>query len=192
MYFMLETRSDLAFSINKLAQYCASPTDRHWKEVKRILSVVKGSEEVKRILENREQCGIPKAMVVGYFDCAYMDDTNDRHLTMAYIFFMARSPVSWYSKKQIVGALSTTEAEYLSGTEVMKDVVWFRLFLADLVVCMTKIIPVQLRGNNQSANALAKNPEYHAKRSIYTGVSASLQRWWNKVKLRFNISRLQK
>ena len=71
--------------------------------------------------------------------------------------------ISWYSKKQKVVALSTTEAEYLSGTEATKEAVWLRSFLSELGVCITKIVPVQLRRDNQSANALTRNPEYHAK-----------------------------
>lgn len=90
---MLGTRPDLAFPIYKLAQYCTSPTERHWKGVKRILRFVKGSVGVKLILGNREECGILRAMVVGYFDSAYMYDTHDRHSTMGYIFFIAGSAV---------------------------------------------------------------------------------------------------
>jgi len=88
--YILDTRDrpDLAFSINKLAQYCGNPTERHWKGVKRILRFVKGSIRVGLILGNREECGIPKVLVVGYFDAAYMDDTQDRHSTMEYIFIM--------------------------------------------------------------------------------------------------------
>jgi len=43
IYLMLGTRPDLSYSVNKLAQYCASPTERHWRGVKRIMRFVKGT-----------------------------------------------------------------------------------------------------------------------------------------------------
>ena len=81
---MLGTRPDLAFSINKLAQYCSKPSARHWHGVKRILRYVKGTINARLIL------GKPFAsysshpsdtqalnLVTGYFDAAFMDNTTD-------------------------------------------------------------------------------------------------------------------
>lgn len=97
----------------------------------------------------------------GYFDAAYMDNTFDRHSTIGYMFFYKSSLISWASKKQHTIALSTTEAEYLAGTEATKEAIWITSFLkgvGDPVNTTT-----QLLGDNQGANALAANPEYHAR-----------------------------
>jgi hypothetical protein len=37
------TRPDLTFVVNKTSQFMASPTDEHWKIVKRILRYVQGT-----------------------------------------------------------------------------------------------------------------------------------------------------
>jgi hypothetical protein len=37
------TRSDIAFSVNKVSQFMTSPTDEHWQVVKRILKYLKGT-----------------------------------------------------------------------------------------------------------------------------------------------------
>ena len=168
IYLMLGTRPDLAFSINKLAQYSANPTHRHWKGIKRILRFVKATINAKLILGHRQlDTGLasPKinTLVVGYFDAAYMDNTYDRHSSMGYMFFVAGSPVSWMSKKQRVVTLSTTEAEYIAGTEAAKEAVWIQAFLQAIDVPKDHILPVHLYGDNQSANALARNPEYHVR-----------------------------
>jgi len=138
IYLMLGTRLDLAFAINKLAQYYSNPTDRHWKGVKRILRFVKKTADTEIVLGRRNDIpavmgrrnDIPVAIgrrndilvamvpwkVIGFFNEAYMDDTQDRYSTMAYIFFYDGCAISWASKKQQTVALSTTEAEYLAGT----------------------------------------------------------------------------
>lgn len=92
-----------------------------------------------------------------------MDNTTDRHSSMGYIFFVVGSPVSWTSKKQRVVALSTTEAEYLAGTEATKEAIWIYYFLSEIGISGHCIIPISLNGDNQSAIALTKNPEYHTR-----------------------------
>lgn len=38
---MSGTRPDLSYSVNKLARYCSTPTERHWRGLKRIMRFVK-------------------------------------------------------------------------------------------------------------------------------------------------------
>ena len=126
IYLMLGTRPDLGFCVNKLAQCCGAPTDRHWRGIKRILRFVRGTTSAKLVLGNVPRTPnetIPADVVCGYFDSAFMDNTHDRHSTMGYAFYCAGSLVSWSSRKQRTIALSTTEAEYLAGTEATKEVV---------------------------------------------------------------------
>ena len=191
IYLMLGSRPDLAFSINRLAQYSSQTTIRHWNGVKRILRYVKGTINAKLTLGQREGVpvervpalrealgkregvpaervpalreGVPDLLVYGYFDAAFMDNTLDRHSSMGYIFFVADSLVSWTSKKQRVVALSTTEAEYLAGTEETKEAIWIQHFLTEIGISKDRIAPITLFGDNQSAIALARNPEYHAR-----------------------------
>jgi len=81
------------------------------------------------------------------------------------VFYCAGSLVSWSSKKQQTIALSTAEAEYLSGTQATKEAIWLQQFLAAIGVRKETLYgyPAWLYGDNQSANALANNPEYHSK-----------------------------
>ena len=83
IYLMLGSRPDLAYAINKLAQYSSMHMEKHWKAVKRILRFVKYTSYTSLILGKRSD----KDPLVGYFDAAYMNDTTDRHSTMGYMFF---------------------------------------------------------------------------------------------------------
>ena len=100
-------------------------------------------------------------MVTGYFDSAYMDNTFDRHSTMGYIFMLHGSSITWALKKQRTIAWSTTEAEYLAGTEATKESMWISAFLEGIGAPLSG--PVHLLRDNQGANELAKNPEYHSR-----------------------------
>lgn len=163
LYLMLGSRLDFAFAVTKLRQYCSSPTKQHWTGIKRVLRFVKATLNTYLVLSQRASTSTAhKSLVYGFFDAAYMNDTTDRHSTMAYVFFVGNSVVSWSSKKQASLALSTNEAEYLSGTEAIKDALWIKAFLTSVGIPSEQLTSIQLMGDNAGANALSRNPEYHS------------------------------
>jgi len=71
--------------------------------------------------------------------------------------------VSWASKKQASVALSSTEAEYMSLTQGVKEALWLAELLADLGALRHKSEIRQVQCDNQGVIALTKNPQYHAR-----------------------------
>ena len=59
---MLSTRLDLAFAVNKLAQYSSNRTIRHWPGVKRIIRFVKHKVGLELTLSNTQVIS-PKLLV---------------------------------------------------------------------------------------------------------------------------------
>eukprot|EP00794_Sanderia_malayensis_P020979 gene20979-biopygen15484 len=50
----------------------------------------------------------------GYSDADWAGDINTRKSTSGYVFRLGKATISWKSKKQLVVALSSTEAEYVA------------------------------------------------------------------------------
>lgn len=71
------------------------------------------------------------------------------------IFFLNKAPISWYSKKQIVVALSSCEAEYIALSN------WLRGLLTELKIFEESA--VQLRMGNTSVINLARNTVSHGR-----------------------------
>ena len=44
MYLVIATRPDIAYAINKLAQYTSAPKPRHWTAIKRVFRYLKGTK----------------------------------------------------------------------------------------------------------------------------------------------------
>lgn len=58
-------------------------------------------------------------------------------------------------------ALSTTEAKYVALTLAAKEAIWFKYFFENLKPLLGASDAMVLREDNQSAIALAHNPEFH-------------------------------
>ncbi|XP_052482979.1 uncharacterized protein LOC128036138 [Gossypium raimondii] len=72
--------------------------------------------------------------------------------------------LSWSSKKQQTVAQSTAEAEYISAAAAVNQAIWLRKILGDLNE--SQIQPTEIRVDNQSAVAIAKNPVFHVQGGV--------------------------
>ena len=61
----------------------------------------------------------------------------------------------------VKGSASTTEAEYTGLSYASKEAVWIRRFLEQLGYGQQE--PITIYGDSQSAIALVRNPEFHAR-----------------------------
>ena len=73
---------------------------------------------------------------------------------------LSGAPISWRSKKQTPVALSTAEAEYVALATAAQEAVWLRIVMKGL---NEEISPTVIHEDNQSAIAIAKNPQFHSR-----------------------------
>ena len=83
------------------------------------------------------------------------------HSISGYTFLVNGGAVSWSSKRQPLVALSTTNAEYIAATHVMKEALWLRAFLGEVVRPLST--PTMLNCDNQATIALSKDGQFHAR-----------------------------
>ena len=139
LYLMHATRPDIAYTIIRLSQYSAYPRSPHWDGLKRVLRYLKATKDAVLALGG----GTKGNSLVGYFDAAHADNAS-RRSTCGYLFLWDGYPISWCSKVQRTVALSTTEAEFMAGTEATKEAVWIMALLGQLCTPVT----CTLRGDN--------------------------------------------
>ncbi|XP_075083396.1 secreted RxLR effector protein 161-like [Nicotiana tabacum] len=70
--------------------------------------------------------------LVGCCDSDYAGDLDKHRSTTSYVFTFANTPVSWKSTSQLTVSLSTTEAEYMTITEAVKEAIWLQGLLREL------------------------------------------------------------
>ncbi|KAE8707655.1 ZNF511 protein [Hibiscus syriacus] len=155
MYAMMCTRPDISQAIGVVSRYMHDPGKEHWQAVKWILRYILNTVDVGLVFQQDKQ---DDQCVVGYYDSDYAGDLDKRRSTTGYVFTFAKAPVSWKSTLQSTVALSTTEVEYMTVTETVKEAIWLQGLLGELGL-EQKHIKVQC--DSQSAIHLATNQVYY-------------------------------
>ena len=96
----------------------------------------------------------------GYSDADQAGDLEDRKSTSGYLFQIVGGPISWRSKKQDTVVLSTAEAEYVA-LRCPRNCLALRRLILELNNPPDG--PTTILEDNQSAMAMAKNPQFHGR-----------------------------
>jgi Reverse transcriptase (RNA-dependent DNA polymerase)/gag-polypeptide of LTR copia-type len=150
------TRPDIAFAVNKAAQFMAEPTDLHWQLVKRILRYLKGT-----ITHGLHFVSSPKLSLHAYCDADWAGCPDDRKSTGGFAVYLGRNLISWSSKKQPTVSRSSTEAEYRCLAVTAAELMWITSLLNELNYPIPQ--SPTLWCDNLGATFLASNPVFHAR-----------------------------
>ena len=93
-----------------------------------------------------------------FINADYVADLDKRRSLSGHIFRLYGKVVRWKVTLQPVVALSSTESEYISLGEVVKEAVWLKIIFGELL--SQEFIPI-IHCDSQSAIHLAKNPSHH-------------------------------
>ncbi|XP_017634631.1 uncharacterized mitochondrial protein AtMg00810-like [Gossypium arboreum] len=156
LQYVVITRPDITFAINKVCQFMHRPLDQHFKAVKRIL----------RYLQSTMKYGLHFTTtisldLVGFSDANWGTDVDDRRSTTGFCVFLGGNSVAWGTKKQHVVSRSTAEAEYHSLAHTATEVVWLVSLLSKLHIAPSKKATIWC--DNSGAVAVSANPVLHSK-----------------------------
>ena len=155
LYLSTRTRPDIAFAVGLAARFCSDPTSQHLTAVKRILRYLQGTTHHGLLFRRSKS-----SEIVGYSDADWGGDRDDSKSTSGYMFQIGGTAISWQSKKQSCVALSTAEAEYVALSTAAQEAVWLKHLNYDLTGA---VAPIMINEDNQSAIAIAKNPQFHGR-----------------------------
>ncbi|XP_039302787.1 secreted RxLR effector protein 161-like [Solenopsis invicta] len=153
-YIALISRPDISYAVNTLARFSNNPSEVHWRAIKHVMKYLKGTIGFSLCYKGKSE-----DKLVGYCDSDYAGDLVSRRSTSGYVFMLHDAPISWSSNLQRVTALSSTEAEYMSISEALKELLWLRSLLESFG--LKQAGKTELRVDNQAAIAMSKNLEFH-------------------------------
>ncbi|XP_073979926.1 uncharacterized protein [Rhodnius prolixus] len=152
-YLVLATRPDISYSVSRLGQFNNCYTKEHWVAAKRVLRYLKGTADVGITYVS------DKKPLVGYVEADWAGNTDGRRSCTGFIFMYSGGPISWDSKKQRTVALSSTEAEFMSMTEAVKESIYLQRIFGEVGCEVSE--PITLFNDDKGALKLAENPVTH-------------------------------
>ena len=150
IYISTCTRPDIAYAVNRHAQFFASYTDNHFETAKKILMYLSATKHFGLHLGGRKDLNFKV-----YVDADFANEEESRLSVTGNIIFIGDSLISWTSKRQKLVATSSTEAEFLAVFYSLRDI----QYLDQFVKCVFPEINfnITLYQDNQSTIALIKN-----------------------------------
>ncbi|GKB91101.1 hypothetical protein Tco_0963373 [Tanacetum coccineum] len=124
--YLTTSRPDIMFSVCLCACFQEDPKTSHLEAVKRIFQYIKGTTHLG--------LWYPKGSdieTIVYSDSDHAGDYVDRKTTSGVCTFMGCCLTSWFSKKQTILVISTTEAEYVSAKKACQQSLWMKQALVD-------------------------------------------------------------
>ncbi|XP_016694344.1 secreted RxLR effector protein 161-like [Gossypium hirsutum] len=156
LQYVVITRPDITFAVNKVCQFMHRPLDQHFQAVKRILWYLQGTIDYGLKFKKTHTLD-----VVGYSDANWGSDVDDRRSTTCFCVFLGGYPVAWGSKKQSTVSRSTAEVEYRGLAHTVTEVVWLESLLSELHV--VRLQKPTIWCDSSGAVAVAANPVLHSK-----------------------------
>jgi hypothetical protein len=157
--YVCNSRPDICYSVSMISRYMHDPRKPHLIAAKRIFRYIRGTLDFGLHFPIGTNC--KGSVLIGYSDSDWCGDMTDRKSTSGYVFKFNNVAISWCTKKQVVTALSSCEAEYIAGTFAACQALWLHSVMKELECEASK--PLLLRIDNKSAISLAKNPISHGR-----------------------------
>ncbi|GKE46865.1 hypothetical protein Tco_1478123 [Tanacetum coccineum] len=155
LLYLRPSHLDIMFSVCLFARFQEAPKTSHLEAVKRIFRYIKGTSHLG--LWYPKGTGLE---TIVYADSNHAGDYVDRKSTSGVCTFVGCCLTSWFLKKQIALAISTTEAEYVSAEKACQQALWMKQALVDYNV---KLDDVPVLCDNKGAIDLSKNPVLHSR-----------------------------
>ena len=157
LYSAICTRPDIFFAVMQLARFNSNPGEAHVKASKQVMRYLKAKPDLGiRYTKSKNFDG--KIRIIAYVDSDWAGCVDTRRSTMGFIIQVANGPTSWKSKTIKSIALSSCEAEFVSLSEVCREIMWMCTFLDELGIAYH--VP-EIHCDSSSAINWAEDPVQH-------------------------------
>jgi hypothetical protein len=202
-YLQGNTRPDITYAVSQVARFSYNPKASHGRAVKHIIKYLQGTRSRGLIYKPKGELSIDcycDADFAGMYGHETPHDPISVKSRTGYIITLAGCPLIWKSKLQTQIALSTTESEYLSLSESMRELLPLRELMIELSTAMKldKKIKVVTKStvfeDNNGCLVLAQSPRmtprnrhiavpmHHFRSRVHDG-SVSIEKIDTKVQL---------
>jgi hypothetical protein len=134
LIYVLKTRPDVAYAVNRLATRASNPTIKDLLSLKQVAAYLYTTSHLELCYNSSSHSDrTTVAQLFAYSDAAYLTHTDSKsHSGLHFTLGKDTGVFHARSQKQKIVTLSSTEAEIYAAIESVKDVVFFRDILREL------------------------------------------------------------
>jgi hypothetical protein len=156
LIFVLRTRPDVAYAVNRLATRAANCTVKDYECLCQVANYLHTTSHLELVYNTRDPAQRSTIVeLLAYSDAAFLTHQDSKsHSGIHFTLGKDTGVFHARSQKQKMVTLSSTEAEVYAAVECAKDVVFFRDLLKELGY--EQIEPTTLHIDNKSAIALSQ------------------------------------
>jgi len=131
------------FAVHCITRKTHAPTTKDLQIATKILRYLRGTSKLKLEFKKRsaDANGIE---VFAYSDADWGDDKRDRVSVTGGLVQVDGMPVHWVCKKQTGVSLSTLEAEYIAGSELVKEILGLQQLLMEIGLQVKAPLPLKV------------------------------------------------
>ena len=146
-----KSRPDIYWAVIYLSQFASCYSKAHWDLAKKVLQYLVTTKHYVLKLEKANDSNLD---MYAFCDSDWAGDKLDRRSYSGHAIFMSGNLIAWGSQKQSSVALSSTEAEYISLSEIGKSIMHL-LEMSEEIFPVKK--PITIYCDNQGAVFMSKN-----------------------------------
>jgi len=158
LYLLKHSRPELSNPIRELSKAMGGANKDSLNEMYRIINWVLHTKNVGLYMAPRWEVnnnGQIKWNLRGICDSTWGSDPNDGRSVSGYILYFMDVPIAWKSRTQSYVTLSSSEAEYVSVSELVKEIM-FTLQILELLHIQVEL-PIKIYIDNIGAIFMARN-----------------------------------
>jgi hypothetical protein len=164
LIFIVKSRPDIAYAVNRLACRSQNATDKDFKALLRIVSYLWGTKDLGLKFKKSSTAEISDSTkLFCYVDASYATHADSKSHT-GFCFYLGNLMAMFFYRtfKQPNVTLSSTECENAAAVEATKEIIWFRGLLAELG--FPQLQPTVMFADNASMISLANDYSGNYKR----------------------------
>jgi len=124
---MIGLRLDIGFTVVKLAQQIANPSNNHYRVGLHLCRYLLATCRYRLVYN-----GLSNELLVAYSDSDWGQDHEHCKSTTGYFTMLAQGITFWLSHKQKSVALSSTEAKYMALSDCSHQLIWTSNLLCEI------------------------------------------------------------
>ena len=153
LYLTKHSRPDICNPVRELSKTMDAPAPVHLKEMFKVIRYVLSTKEHGLKFELRK--GMKMWALKALSDSDFASDKETRISVFGYIIYFCGISIAWRSKRMKSVVLSTTEAEYMALSEVVKELKFIVQFLQTMTIEVES--PITVYVDNVGAIWLSSN-----------------------------------